>query len=61
MTRVTFQFDERSLMPMADLVKRGQAFTEIIVRDPATGEERKMVIPKLDDARCPHCGRRLCK
>lgn len=57
--RVTFKFEERSLLPMSELANRGNGFTEIIVRDPATGEERKMVIPNLYETRCPHCGEKI--
>jgi hypothetical protein len=54
--RVIFNFDERSLSSIDALADRGHGFTEITVRDPATGEQRKMLIPKFDAKRCPHCG-----
>lgn len=67
MSRVTFKFDERSLMPldrvpstpfpvMADTAPRAKGSTRIVVRDPATGEEREMWIPAMPP-KCPHCGR----
>lgn len=54
--RVTFEFDDRSMLSMDQLTDRGYGFKEIIVRDPATGEERKMLIPTLSNKQCPHCG-----
>ena len=41
-----FKFDERSLASLAELKERGFEFTEVKVRDPETGEERTLMIPK---------------
>ena len=43
--KVEFRFDERSLVPLEKLYPPGTPLTEIVVRDPATGKERTLLIP----------------
>ncbi len=48
--RVTFAFDKQSMAPQ--VIDDG---IEIDVRDPATGQTKKMLIPKME-GKCPACG-----
>lgn len=44
--KVEFTFDERSLMPIEKAYPPGTRFEDVIVRNPKTGEERRLRIPK---------------
>lgn len=52
--RLAFQFDDRSLVTLDQLVAQGHQVVSVVMRNPVTGEERTLLIPQ---ASVPHyCG-----